>query len=95
MYEKVPIAILNTHLQTALVLAPILLVEGKLPGSAGILACVVSGNGRLTEAGRQGCLRSQGVCPTIFRGSNHISYFIWHMTYEIWRKPYDQNYAGR
>src|SRR5262245_5351627 len=31
----------------------------KLPGSAGILACLVSGNDRLAEASRQGCLRSQ------------------------------------
>ncbi len=30
-----------------------------------ILACVVSGNDRLTEASRQGCLRSQEVCPTL------------------------------
>jgi hypothetical protein len=32
------------------------------PGSAGILACGIFGKGRLTEASRQGCLRSQ-VCP--------------------------------
>src|SRR5215475_3744872 len=30
--------------------------QGKLPGSAGILACRVYGNDRLTEASRQGCL---------------------------------------
>jgi hypothetical protein len=33
--------------------------ERKRPGSAGILACEVSGKDRLTEASRQGCLRSQ------------------------------------
>src|SRR5262245_36129726 len=38
--------------------------HGKLPGSAGILACGVSGSDRLTEGSRQGCLRSQEVCPT-------------------------------
>jgi hypothetical protein len=32
-------------------------------GAPPIFACVVSGNDRLTEARRQGCLRSQAVCP--------------------------------
>src|SRR5262247_388569 len=43
--------------------------HGKLPGSAGILACGVSGSDRLTEASRQGCLRSQEVCPTLRHGN--------------------------
>src|SRR5262249_21472602 len=34
---------------------------GKLPGSAGVPACVVSGNDPLTEASRQGCLRSDDL----------------------------------
>ena len=44
-----------------LVPAPILLGYGEFPGSAGILACWGSGNDRLAEASRQGCLRSQEV----------------------------------
>src|SRR5262245_26107452 len=40
--------------------------EGKHPGSAGILACWISRNGRLVEASRQGCLRSQDVCLDLF-----------------------------
>jgi hypothetical protein len=36
------------------------------PGSAGIPACFAYGNDRLTEASRQGCLRSQVVCPAFF-----------------------------
>jgi UDP-GlcNAc:undecaprenyl-phosphate/decaprenyl-phosphate GlcNAc-1-phosphate transferase len=35
-------------------------VYEKPSGSAGIPACEVPGNSQLTEAGRQGCLRSQG-----------------------------------
>jgi len=30
-----------------------------------VLACGVFGNDRLTEASRQGCWRSQAVCPTL------------------------------
>jgi hypothetical protein len=34
--------------------------QGKLPGSAVILACGVSGKDRLIEAGMQGCAALQG-----------------------------------
>ena len=42
-------------------------------GALLILACVDSGNDRLTEASRQGCLRSQEIChdsfDAVFRGN--------------------------
>src|SRR5262245_36669369 len=38
-------------------------ILGAHPGSAGILACWVLGNDLLTEASRQGCLRSQDALP--------------------------------
>src|SRR5262245_41609772 len=49
--------------------------QGKHSGSAGILACVVSGNDRLTEASRQGCLRSQEARPTLIYSKTIIRYF--------------------
>src|SRR5262245_13167614 len=38
---------------------------GKLPGSAGILACLLRSVGHCRKPSRQGCLRSQVVCPTL------------------------------
>src|SRR5262247_799132 len=94
--ETMPIAGAATGGLPGFPVRPHRMSQGKLPGSAGILACGVSGNDhRMTEASRQGCLRSQVVCPTIFRRSNHISYVICRMPYEIWRMAYDPNYVGR
>jgi len=42
-------------------------------GAPPILACQVSGNDRLTEASRQGSLRSQAVCPTL---APRFSFFV-------------------